>query len=588
MPIVPGPDGALPYRAFLRRHPEHHARYWRKLRALYRGGRDVLCAETITEILARNNNESDQVYAWRCAQAFYLNYCSEIIDHIAAGLAGDSPRVTREGDQATEDDPIVRWAQDVSPADAELETDLDALIKAIALEALQVRTAWVLLDRPPADPALGEPQSLGEAERAGLTRCCTRVVPAEEVLHWEIDPVSRRLRWALVGTVDVTYPEFYGPPTIIETFTRYEAETFTQWSVSYLAGSPPKPQDQVARIVDAAEHGFERVPLRRFELPAGLWAMDKLESVARAIFNKWNLLDIAERRSLLPVLYEFLGAEMASMKTTVSVAQKDPSRPFRTARSASTVQVRGKDDRAEFVGPDSGPFTHVRDSIGTLRDEAHRVLYQMALATDPQSAAAVGRSAESKQEDNASTSVILKAIGKLMLAFLQSLVPDVLHVAGVSDGAAAVEAGKAYAFVGLTKFDDVGEADLVAQTAELALMNIPSPTAQREVFMRLLRRIFDSMTEDTLAKMGLEIDENLSPEAMLKNPATLALVKQAVDGYVGSVLDPGVPSKIEPEEDDEGDDEEEAARPPGAVKKTPPAGKARPMVDTAAQKGRRR
>lgn len=519
-PVAPSKEG-LPYRAFCARHPDYDADRWCLLRALYKGGKELLNRRTLSRVLNRNNREPDEVYDFRCDNAFYLNYCSEIIDHLVASLAGDAAVVLKEGKPVGEDDPVSGWAQDVSPPRTESVTTLDQFVQEVVTEALQVRSAWVLLDKPAVaedDPdgddqsAIGEPRSQAEAEELGTNRACVRVLPAEDVLHWECDPVTGRVVWALVGRCEVTYQDFYSPPVIRETFTRYSETTFSQWSIEYPADLPPQPDVLVRPTVTEEPHGFERMPLRRFHLPPGLWAMDKLESPARAIFNKWCALDIAERRALLPILYEFMGSEQGAGRTPVAVAQQDPERAVRTPRSPHHVQRRGRDDRAEFVGPSSEPFKAALASIDKLVQELHRVLYQMALATDPKSASSIGRSGQSKQQDRAATVGVLEALGKKIRPFVRGLFADVLHAAGKPD---AAELAKDYSVDGFEKFDDVIEADLVEETVTLLALDIPSAMAKQEIYMRCFRRIFDHLNDDQMQVISEQIEDTLSQESML-------------------------------------------------------------------------
>lgn len=589
-PVVAGDGGSLPYRAFCGRHPDYDAKRWRVLRALYKGGKELLNRATLQKVLARNNREPDEVYDFRCAQAFYLNYCSEILDHLVANLAGDAAVILRDGKPLGEEDPIIAWSRDVSPPRSEQVVTLDQFAQDFVLEALQVRCAWVLLDKPPAQGApddagsgeAPEPRSLAEAEELGTDRACARVIPAEDVLHWEVDPVSGRVLWALVGRCEVTFDDFYSAPTVRETFTRYGETTFSQWSVSYPVDMPPTRDTMVKAVALDVEHGFERMPLRRFHLPAGLWAMDKLESAARAVLNKWCALDIAERRALLPILYEFQGAEQGAGRTPVSVAQQDPERAVRTPRSPHHVQRRGKDDRAEFVGPSSEPFKAALMSIDKLVQEMHRVLYQMALASDPKSAAAIGRSGASKQQDRAATVGVLEALGKRIRPFIRGLLRDVLYAAGKAN--AEAEADK-YTVDGFEKFDDVIESDLVDETATLLAMNIPSPTAVREVIMRLLRRLLDHLNDEQLEEISEELEENITAEGM--GPQDDAAVADRINREVQDQLDAAARKGAAPA-GDEGADDEGAPGAPASAKKAAPQGGA--MVDTEkrARRGARR
>lgn len=560
-PVTPGPDGSLPYRAFKARHPTYDSAHWRRVRALYEGGRKLLEPKMLVQLLARNNREPPEVFAFRLAQAFYVNHCNEIIDFIIQTLATDPIRILKDGKEPPEDDPVEAWARDVSSTLAQGQTPLPALALEIVTEAMVVDNAWVILDKPPIDDGAAEPVSLLEAEQLGLTRTCTRVVPAEEVVHWEYDPKTKQLRWALLCTVDVRHDEFWSSPTVVETFTRYDDRTFTQWVIEYPVGRQPLDDFMVRPARVAVPHGFERNPLRRFALPAGLRAMSKLESIARNILNKWCALDIAERRSLLPTLYEFQGAEHGSKAAPVSIAQRDAGRAVNTPRSPHHVQVRGKDDDARFIGPSSEPFKHALDSINALKDEMHRVLYQMSLATDGGSGAAVGRSGASKKEDRNSSVVIATAVGRLMLAFICELIPDVLHVAVPGS---TIKDARAYTADGYQKFESIGVSDLVADTQILASIDIPSETARREILMRMLRRYLDGLHEDKFREIEEQLRRNLTAEQVIHqiDPKT-GMPVAAKPGDANSGEDDGDGA------DDEGDAEDELEDAPAPPAKKP-------------------
>lgn len=550
--VTPSADGSLPYIAFSARHPTYAAPHWRRMRALYNGGRELLTPEMLIQFLARNNREPDELYAYRLSQAFYVNYCNEIIDYIVQTMASDPLRVLKDGEEPEDEaDPIATWAKDVSPPAAQGTTPLNALALALVTEAMVIDGAWLLLDKPPIDDDQAAPRSLLEAEQQGLTRTCARVVPAEEVVHWEIDARTTRLRWALLCSVEYRYDDFYAVPTVVETYTRYDDTTFTQWVVSYKAGAPPMATDMIPPSRRDV-HGFERCPLRRFDLPAGLQAMSKLESMARTILNKWCHLDIAERRSLLPTLYEFQGVEHGTKAMPVSIAQRDSGRATNTPRSAHHVQVRGKDDSAAFVGPSSEPFKASLESIAKLAQEMHRVMYQMSLATDGGSASATGRSGESKKEDRGASVVIATAVGALVVAFLRAQVPDVLHAAGgVTD---AVKAAESYSLVGYQEFESVGADALVDETQILVSLAVPSQTAQIEVFMRLFRVLLKGGHPDVLLKIQHELAQNITAEQVAPAPpmppiipgAPLPGAEDGVDANGDPLPEPPVPGVAPP------------------------------------------
>ncbi len=75
-----------------------------------------------------------------------------------------------------------------------------------------------------------------------------------------------------------------------EEFTYYDAAGWQRWQIAYPKDKRPKPQTPVDQILGVVRtegvDSFGRVPLICLELPEGLHAMGKLESIAAEHFNK--------------------------------------------------------------------------------------------------------------------------------------------------------------------------------------------------------------------------------------------------------------------------------------------------------------
>lgn len=511
-------DGQMPYEAFQVRHVEYCPEYWAILRALYSGGSDLLHTGVLERILIRNNAESQESYEARCRSAFYVPYPAEIIDYIVSNLAQDPACLLIDGEE-----PTGWWREfqsDTSAPGGE-ERDLNALIRQIVLEALQVKTAWVHLELPvrPDDEIL-QGMSLAEQDEAGLRRVHATVLPREKVCNWQ-ENEEGDLDWALVRRVKCWREEFWTPLMITETYTRYRRADFSRWAITYKAGDPPDARAPMTELVRDEPHSCRRVPLLRYTLPDGLWAMDKLESLARAHLNKRNTLDWAERRALLPVLYEFLGAEGRKPGgRSISIAQQDPRRAVNTPRGHSTVQQRGGDDDARYVGPSAEPFRYALESSKELRSDMHRVMHQMSLDVEVNSSA-LRRSGQSKQEDRHAPEVVLGALADRMIEFVTRLA-RAAH-ASREENPPDVEV----AVKGLRKFDLKSAAEIISQQAELEAIDIPSPTARIHLLMRVLRQVLDELDQDELAKIERELKEAITAESLQPGGAVDALLAEA-------------------------------------------------------------
>lgn len=521
-----GAGTSLPYHAFKVRHPEYDCEYWKRLRALYKGGQALLQdIDLMKTIFIRNNAEPDELWLYRVAIAFYVNYCSEIVDNIIAGLEADPIKIRENGGEV-KDAFVESFIKNVTSPGGD-EMTLQQLGRAMLLEAQQVRRAWCELSMPPAPPEEElQVLKLADQEKANLLDVWAHPIPAEQVLHWQVDATGE-LVWALVLKQEVRQEEFWKPAQCVKTWTRWTRTEFTRWQMTHQYGKEPNDDEMVPCTTKPTKHSFQRVPLLRFELPHGLWAMDRLESIARAHFNKRNILDVAERRSLLPVLYEFQGAEASTAARPTSVAQQDPNRAVNTPRGAHYVQRRGKDDDAKFVGPDSAPFEAALKSCSDLRQEMHRITYQMALAADFESASALGRSGESKGQDKAATAVVLKALGTLLREWILKLIEAARIGRGDRNPAEGNEQEKAKITAhGLAHFDDLVLGDLITQTGEVMALGIQSPRALREVITRVLRRFLGDLDQETWDEIEEDLKRNMTPENLFAGgvPGTIGEV----------------------------------------------------------------
>lgn len=561
---------ALTWGDFQERHPDWLGEYWAECRALYAGGSRLLRDKKVLESLFRKHlHEDPKIYEERKARAHYYPYAGTIIDHLLAGMGTDPLRVTFALEDAEtgerELDPAAewweRWVADVTdtaerPSDYGLEDDDDgedddeggttmhAFIVDTLREALQTGTAWVLADLPYVDPEAPAPivDSKLTAEKAGLSNLADPylcIVPAEQVIDWQTDDKGALL-WAIVMTQEQIRDSPKQRRGIVRhTYVLWDRETWTKYQIDVDPNKLPALEQEVP-VVDDGAHGFGRVPIERLVLPEGLYAMGKLHSLAREHFNKRCAMSWAEYKSLFAVLYEFLGAEDNGGMPTPS-AQIDGNRATNQVRGQGWTQVRGKDDDARFVGPDTAPFTEARESCNDAMREMHRVMFSMALSANMDKAA-LQRSGESKEQDSATTAVLLDAFGKIARRFLRRL----LVLASLGRGEAPPKA----TVDGLEQFDVSGVASAIAEAVEM-FNGIPilSPTFRELALARLYAKYLGDATPEQMVKIRAEIKEAISAE------------QTAIEGGLIPGIAPGGPApkpsdKAQlPEPDDEEDPE---------------------------------
>jgi hypothetical protein len=490
MTIEPRP---LPYKLLKRKHREHDADYWRELRVLYEGGRRLLRdVETLKKVLHRHAGETDQHYGERLARAFYVNVLATALDFIVAGLNLDPIRMIPPGGPETKADEFYeKFAKNTAPAGADDRVPLQELVREQVRDGLLLGRWATLVDLPPAVAAVSE----ADQRAQGALDAYAIPITIEEVLDWHTR--NGRLEWIVRCQVqqDRTTPEDDGS-TIVETYTVYTADQWWRYVVTYTdpkkqggeKKDPPKDDEVVPLAGPPGRHSFGRVPLILHVLPPGLWAGNKLASIVKEHFNKSNILAYAEVKDGLQQLYEFLGTEIGGVDTPISEKQTDAGRAQRQPRGPGLVQVRGKDDRAEYVGPDTSGMAQMRDSVKAAREDAFRVVYQMALAEDNKGAL-VGRSAESKGMDHAAAGVMLGAMGE----------EGREHAVEIFDTVAKGRQDEpGWTAQGLERFEVSDVSEQIDQAVLLETVSIPSATYQVERKVRLAKSDLGAAATDKL------------------------------------------------------------------------------------------
>lgn len=527
----------LPYRVLRQTHPSHDRDYLRRLRALYSGGRKLLGDEVLMrEVFPQHRNEHGAVYAERCRRAFYTPHAAELIDHLVASLMAVPVDVELVGlDGEPRKDVPETWANfltDLSPPGGE-KCSMQRLLREQILNALQVKTAWTLVDMPQSDPL--QYDSRAAQEKSGALDVYAVALDSEAVLDWDED-ASGELTWAVVYVREQRRAGWAGNRNLVT--ERWVCYDKIHWEVYEL---PPHKEDAdvspdapVPRVAEGP-HPFGRVPLVRLCLPDGLWAMAKLEGLAREHFNKRSALAWAELQSLLPELYEFLGPEISSGVAVVGANQESDTRATDQPRGQGFVQTRGSQDRAEYVGPDSAPFAHAIKSCQDVRDEMHRVMLEMALSTESSSSAAIGRSGLSKMQDRAATVAILIALSEYVREHALLVMDMACAGRGDLDLVGSWRAG------GGDKYDAAGVTEVVQQAVELSTVEIDSPTFKRLHQLGIAKAVLGAnASQEDLEKIEAELEERIELEdaAKMEPPEPPPVLGQAEPGK-SPMLAPG-------------------------------------------------
>ena len=517
-------NGSLKYKFFQQRHPDYNEDYWSRCRVFYKGGQALLENDSMmNRVFPRHRNEALSIYELRKSRAHYTNYAGEIIDELIAKLNSDPLRLECKDDTEFYEN----FMNNCAPPGAKPYRFGD-LLQNVLLTAMQCGRGWVLADMPPADP-MNAAVSLAEQEMSGaLNAWCVEVQP-ESVIDWEVDE-NGVLTWALLCYKSQKRDGIAGDRGMIkECYIYYTAKTWAKWEVVYKKDKPPKEEDDI-QLVDGGYHNFKRVPLMQMDLPDGLWAMGKLESLAREHFNKRCALSWAEFRALFPVLYEF--HDNSPENQAFGGEGGDIDRAHTQGRSAGHMQVRNSGDRVEWASPPSESFTHALESCSSIRDEMHRVVHQMARSAD-MNKAAIRRSGESKAQDENATNIVLEALGDLIREYAKNLIVMIGNGRGDKD--------LDWLATGLSSFQQGTLSSLLEQEALLdATIEIPSSTFKKTRKFLIAKKILgDAIREKDLEIIKKEIEGAYSQEEELN--------KLMLGGETGGSFDPEpAPSVVRP------------------------------------------
>ncbi len=285
-------------------------------------------------------------------------------------------------------------------------------------EALIKKVAWTQIDLPKVE---GEFDSLGDEDKANARRVYMLALDSENVLDWETDDEDDLL-WAITRktTNRRSTPES-DRNSITEEFTVMDKDGWQVWEITYDKDKPPEPKS-VVKLTAEGDHTFGVVPLLRLEMPDAIWAMEKMESACRALLRDLNSMLWALRQTCHPELYEFLAAEIGHIKP-VGDKQQDPNRGTNQRRGQGYVQLRGGDDRAEYVGPPMAAAEFALKVCESHRDEMHRVQNQTGVNPDVTSGT-IRRSAESTADQQCPYPMIIHVYVASWSISVRSQSPD--------------------------------------------------------------------------------------------------------------------------------------------------------------------
>lgn len=499
----------MQYKLLSARNPGHDLALCQKIRLLYEGG--YAAQKGLRALLAKAPNETQQSFDYRCARASYMPYFGQLVDYLVGALFATPIHVTPAGDAADPktigEYPDQEFYQLFAKDSDRKGCHFSQLMRETVTEALLCHCAWIAVDMPPAVEA----ENRRAEDQAGGSRGYAYLLPYEEIFDWcEDEDGDGDLLWAIVGRrcIDRKAPADLRE-TYYERYTLWEKDPsgvvkFTVFQTDSVKLDQEIPPNTDIPVISQGVTSFSEIPLIRFELPAGLWAGNKVGPLAEEHYQRRSDMIGSMGRSLHEIPFVKQGPEVPGAGEGISEAQSNPSRgvdPIAQQRSRGYLLL-GSEDEIGFAGPSGKAYEITDKQLADLRDEIFRSVHAMALSL-ANTGSTAKRSAQSKVEDRRATGVVLDYLGSKT----RDLAVNVYKAIS-----AARKENVVWVAHGLDDFDLDESEDLLNEAQMLQSMTIHSDTFRKEHETKLLLRLLPGVSPETKAQIQQEVVKGIDEE----------------------------------------------------------------------------
>lgn len=460
---------------------KHSLDLYTKYQALYEGGE--LFHKNIQCFLNKNLLEGPDQYALRTREAYYESYINSIVNQFASQLFSSPFVIRTKSDDDGYYSPTVSSDLDSFYSqfkeDCDLSgTDLVSFMRDVFITALIKRCGWVLAEMPSVD--LPIPDNLLDEQQAGIGRAYLSLLQPDCVFDWEVDEYNQLL-WVITFQREMRREDPRVPRKIItDTWKIYDAQNVETFQLQYEVNKLPNKDIDVPSI-SKKPHGFTRVPFISLTLPKGLWLVNRLADAQIEHFRLDNSLSWAMRRACYP--------------TAVYKTDDDDKGSLTRSPDGFAVKIGAKEE-LEWLSPPTNSFDVMMKMASSIKDEIYRLATQMALAVD-NSAAAVGRSADSKAQDAQSTEICLHAYADLVKETVEEIFELISDARGDTDVVFSIE--------GMDEFNVLDVGEILANTKAAKELNLPSPTFQKEMQCKAAEALLFNVSQEIKDQIRQEI-----------------------------------------------------------------------------------
>lgn len=471
--------------------------YWDRLRKLNKGGQ--LIQQFAEEFLHQRAMEPGDVYANRIANFSYTNHLANILGWYGSALFKQAPSIgLRDSESDTQipegDQREKQLNQFVDNCDGKGTKLSDFWQKAVTPNCLLYKKSYILFDLPVAP----EFRSKAEQDAAGALVPHLVAYAPQDLINWQVDE-NDEFQWAIIKLRATTQDSPFDKVQVADRWYIYtrdqvaayefifpEKDTSEQNQIfsekDYGENVPARLLDGYPRPHSLADEGI--VPIFKETIHEDHWIGDRIALPLEKLLNLENAHDWSLEQANLAQLVIY----SASQIDTVSRGE------------AHFLQL-GQGDKAEYLEPSGRTIKASQDRINELREDVYRLANLVAQGRSSSASAAM-QSGYSKEQDMLPARDKLAGLGDqtrgAMEHILQTVakrmsLPVTVNIQGFNFG------------------DRSDVVDLEVFEKADGIMEINSPTAERETAKRILRIKFPDASRELLAKMDQEIDENPTP-----------------------------------------------------------------------------
>jgi hypothetical protein len=488
-------------------------------------------------------SEHQSRFEERCATTAYINYFGQIVSQFCSDLFAQPLSIMAPPDaddpQTPGEMPDSFYKEFERDADCKGTLFVDLMSKAMATALVQ-RTAFICVDAKAPDAAT-PPASRAEEEASGALRFYAYEESPRSVIDWKEDDAGA-YEWLTLNRVEQDRPTPYDlRDEVTETFVIWTMEArgpiepvrspsdiiqgmlaqlesgegeskreprlvaqrrvacWRKYEIRYNPDKPPTEKDLVVEVA-SGQTSFTRIPVIRMELPEGLWVGDLIGQAGKEHWQRRSCRNAGVARSMAAIPVIARGSEIGQRGGPYpSETQQDPDRgadPMGRFQKVGYVET-GAEDKVYYAEPEGRCYEIEDKSIDELKDEIFRVVHMMA-ASVKNSASSMGRSGASKQQDGKATSLVLRALG----GHVRKLALEVYDTIGKARGDEVLWVAN-----GLDNYDLVDREQVLAESIQLDLVDIPSETFAKTHAQQVAEKLLTGLSPETLDQIRKEIEE---------------------------------------------------------------------------------